>query len=332
MNESDDRVQITLEVALEDGGALSDVSLPVATVFMLEADRPGTVGASSTRAVSTDFQIGTLGVVPDLTLPARATSAFNMVRLTLRQDRFAEGTETIKITATAIGTSFAPATFTLFIEDDDVPVITVKPLTSVQFVSPTEPPNVIELTDITEGAVAQFQVTPSLHLARPLEVEVEVMDSGMFLAEPAPFTVTVPAGRRGLLLELPTENDAIDEPDGTVTVEVLSGFGYTVSGTETMITVNVADNDMYDQTVVFGATDYMATEGGAAAMVTVSLSPAPTSTLNIPITLGNPEDDTAETADWSVVGLQGEPGAYTLAFAGGEDQQDLHRDCCERYH
>ncbi|MDE0091322.1 MAG: hypothetical protein OXP12_08270, partial [Thaumarchaeota archaeon] len=57
------------------------------------------------------------------------------------------------------------------------------------------------------------------------------------------------AGERSLLsfvsganLPIPFTDDTVDEPDGTVTVEVLPGYGYTV-GDPSSITISVRDND-----------------------------------------------------------------------------------------
>ena len=280
------------------------VSLAEATEFAIMVS-----GGSATTA---DYML--TGGPFRVTLPARALSASATLTLTPVQDMVAERfyadfflrNETIEFTATVIttGTGFnTPPTAEIAIVDDDTPVLAIAAVNNM----------------IAEGAAAQFRVTTSLALARPLLVFVQVEDSGMFLDEAAPSTVTVPAGGVDtfLLLELPTKDDAIDGADGTVTMTLQGDDLYTFAdpSSEPMAVVNVADNDMHEQTVVFGATDYMATEGGTAATVTVSLRPASAGVLNIPITLGNAVDDTAETADWSVMGLQGTPGAYTLAFA-----------------
>ena len=202
-------------------------------------------------------------------------------------------------------TAGTPAAATLTLVDDDVPVLTI----------------VAVADTITEGAAAQFRVTSSLALAQPLTVSVLVEDSGTFLTGPAPTTVTVPAGNAGVfaVLDVPTENDATDEDDGTLTATLQTDAAYTRSVAVFMAMVEVADNDVPGGVAVaFSAATYEATEGGTAATVTVILSPASASAVSIPITLGNAVDDTAETADWSVTGLQGTPGDYTLAFAENE--------------
>ena len=134
--------------------------------------------------------------------------------------------------------------------------------------------------------------------------------------------MTVPVGNANVpvVLALPTEDDTTDEPDGMVTVTLQAAdAAYTISSGAGQAVVNVADDDVPVVTVAFSADEYTAMEGGADATVTVSLSGIPDREVNVPVTLMNA--GAAADSDWSVEGLQGTPGAYTLAFAEDETSQ-----------
>ena len=96
---------------------------------------------------------------------------------------------------------------------------------------------------VTEGASASFTVTASPVPAAPLDVTLTVGQSGDFAAsgETGSRTVTV-AVSGSLSIDIATVNDAVNEPDGSVSVTVDTGAGYTVGSPATQ-TVSVADDD-----------------------------------------------------------------------------------------
>jgi len=110
----------------------------------------------------------------------------------------------------------------------------------------TAPPPIPEVaiaagSAVTEGADASFTVTASPAPAAALTVSVTVSQSGDFASTGAQ-TVTV--GTSGsATLTVPTTNDSVDEPDGSVTATLDTGAGYTVSSSAGSVTVAVADDD-----------------------------------------------------------------------------------------
>ena len=82
-------------------------------------------------------------------------------------------------------------------------------------------------------------------------------------------------------------DDSVDDDDESVEI----GFGTlpsgVVEGSPATATVSLVDNDAAPPTVRFGAPSYTATEGGAAATVTVELSEAVGSSTTIPLTPTN---------------------------------------------
>ena len=133
------------------------------------------------------------------------------------------------------------------------------------------PPPVATLS----GAGAVVEGTPTVVVARfdwaqesDLSLSLTVSQTGNVLAGAPPTSLTVPAGTTRATLELATGHDRVVEDDGTVTVTLAPGAGYTV-GDEASATVTVRDDD----TARFEIGVHPATieEGGSAA-VTVAIA------------------------------------------------------------
>ena len=97
-------------------------------------------------------------------------------------------------------------------------------------------------SDVSEGVDAAFTVSASPAPASPVTVNVEISQSGDFAATGSR-TVTV--GTSGTAtLAVPTVDDTVDEPDGSITATVNTGAGYTVSASAGSATVGVTDDDV----------------------------------------------------------------------------------------
>ncbi len=95
---------------------------------------------------------------------------------------------------------------------------------------------------ITEGGDVTFTVTASPAPASNLAVSLTVSQSGDYGATTGQRTVTIPT-TGSVTLTVGTTDDDVDEPDGSVTLTVNAGSGYTVSSSQGAATVGVADND-----------------------------------------------------------------------------------------
>ena len=95
---------------------------------------------------------------------------------------------------------------------------------------------------VTEGSRVSFTLTASPPPASDLTVNVRLSEAGSFLAAGSPRAVTIRASERTAALTAATVDDGADEPDGSVTVTVETGSGYTV-GSPDSATVAVSDND-----------------------------------------------------------------------------------------
>ncbi len=95
---------------------------------------------------------------------------------------------------------------------------------------------------VTEGDAAVFTLTAAPAPADGLPVTVTITADGDYGAVTGSRTVTVPTAGTAQFL-VATSDDPTDEPDGSVTVTINAGDGYTVSATQTTGTVDVTDND-----------------------------------------------------------------------------------------
>ncbi len=96
--------------------------------------------------------------------------------------------------------------------------------------------------DITEGGVATFTISANPSPAEAITLSVSVAQSGDFGVTTGTRTVTIGTDGAGSL-SVATTDDATDEPDGSVTVAVDSGTGYTVSAVAGVATAAVVDDD-----------------------------------------------------------------------------------------
>ncbi len=164
-------------------------------------------------------------------------------------DTYREGNETVKVTLEWVGAHDGfvfkqkTATYTILDEGSDMdqeptpqqPVITISPGSS----------------PITEGTAAGFTVNANPAPASAVNVSVEVSQSGDFVASSVrgTKTVTIPANQTSASYTVATINDSTDETDGSVTVSINSGSGYSVGNPATAsVTVEdddeIADNDI----------------------------------------------------------------------------------------
>ena len=141
-----------------------------------------------------------------------------------------------------------PASGTVAVQDDDAPL----------------PAVTVSAGDaVTEGGDATFTVTASPAPALSLAVSVTVAAKGDYGIASGTQTVSIPT-TGSAVLTLATSDDAADEPDGSASVTVNAGDGYTV-GDPASGTVSIADDDLPPPAVSIAAKAASVTEGGAAA-------------------------------------------------------------------
>ena len=99
---------------------------------------------------------------------------------------------------------------------------------------------------VTEGTAASFTVTASPAPATDVGVTLRISEAAgsdyVTAADEAHDLVTIAAGATSATHSVPTQDDSVDEPNGSVTVELGDSVGYT-RGTPSSASVTVNDND-----------------------------------------------------------------------------------------
>ena len=188
----------------------------------------------------------------------------------------------------------------LAVADNDTPVVTVSAGAAV-----------------TEGAPAGFTLTAEPVPAADLAVGLSITQSGHVAQATAlgTRTVTIPAGSASAAFTVATVDDAVDEPDGSVTATLTAGADYTV-GAAGSATVAVADNDEPLPGIL--TKRGIAREGTDEAVVfTVRLSHAAAETVTVDYATADGAGVWASTAP-ATAGADYTATSGTLTFATGE--------------
>ncbi len=194
-------------------------------VFTVIADPAPTAALDVTVAIT---QSGDFGVSPGsrmVTVPTTGTATLTVATTNDAADE-ADGSVTATVGAGSGYTVSATAgTAAVAVRDDDVPEISIA-----------------AGADIDEGGSASFTVTADPAPTAALDVTVAVTTSGDFGVSPGSRQVTVPTSGTATL-SVATANDSTDEADGSVTANLSTGTGYTISATAGSATVAVSDDD-----------------------------------------------------------------------------------------
>ena len=133
---------------------------------------------------------------------------------------------------------------------------------------------------IVEGGTASFELTASPRPAAPLDVRVEITDSGSFASQGEAGTRTVTIGTNGrTAIDVETENDLVSEPDGSLTARVLSDAGYLVTSSGR---ASVAVRDESIEVRISAAGDIVE---GDTATFTLTAHPAPPESLFVKVSI-----------------------------------------------
>ncbi len=152
---------------------------------------------------------------------------------------------------------------------------------------------------VTEGGDATFTLTATPAPASDVQVSVTVSETGSFAASGEAGARTVTVGAAGTAdFTVATDDDAVDEADGSIDVTVAVGDGYTV-GSSASASVAVSDNDVVP-VASFDSTSSGANEAGGAHNVRVNFSPAPAASLTLEYTLGDTKWAATRNADFTV--------------------------------
>ncbi len=175
--------------------------------------------------------------------------------------------------------------------------------------------NVAAATNIREGETAAFVIAANPSPSADLPVNISVTASGDYGVTVETKTVTVPAGG-SYTLGVATADDNVGEDDGTVTVTINTGTGYTVSETSGAASVTVHDDDEPKISITAGAD---VAEGGVAEFALTAV-PAPASPLSVNVSVAQSGDFGVSTGSRQVTVPTS--GAATLSVATVNDSAD----------
>ena len=141
------------------------------------------------------------------------------------------------------------------------------------------------VSSMVEGDTATFELTANPRPASPLDVRVEVTDSGDFTEQGQTGARTLTIGTDGTAgFSVATVNDLVAESDGTLTARVLGGAGYLIAPAGSA-SVTVEDESVK----VSIRSDGDIVEGGTATF-TLTADPAPPYDLGVEVSISQRGD------------------------------------------
>ena len=271
----------------------ADVTEGGDAVFTVTADPAPAAALSVTVTVAIAGEFGV--TAGSRTVPIPTTGSATLTLATANDDADEpDGSVSVTVAAGNGYTVGDPASGSVSIADDDLPL----------------PAIAVSAGDaVTEGGDATFTVTASPAPVSPLSVSVTVAAEGDYGIASGTRTVSIPTAGSATLT-LATANDKADEPDGSVSVTVAAGDGYTV-GDPASGSVSIADDDLPPPAVSIAATAASVTEGGAAAF-TLTADRAPDADLTVTLSV-------AETGGGDHVAAADE-GPATAVIAKGKTE------------
>ena len=287
-----------------------EVSIAAGANITEGGDATFTLTASPTPTQAIDVKVspllaGDYGIASALKTVSVPTSGTATVTFSTTDDSVDEpdGSVTASIVSgTGYTSSTTNGSATVAIADNDVPELSIA-----------------SDGNVTEGSDASFTISASPTPHAALSVDVGVSASGSFGVTTGTQTITVPTSG-SQTFSVSTAGDSTDEPDGSVTVLLGNGTGYTVSSSASSATAAISDDDVPptpDPEVSITAGSSI-TEGSDATF-TISVSPTQSATLDVSVTV-------SQTGAYASTGQQTvtipTSGSYTLTVSTTNDSTD----------
>ena len=157
----------------------------------------------------------------------------------------------------ALQTATAVPSISVTVEDDGLATVTIA----------------ADASPVTEGVEAVFTVSLSDDAASALPVMVTATQSGSFATNALPNSLTIAAGDTMAGLTIATQDDAVTEANGSVTITIAPNAAYVV-GSPSSATVAITDNDTPPSTLSLSG-DVTRTEATENLEFTVTISRTP---------------------------------------------------------
>ena len=242
-------------------------------------------------APTADLTVAVTIASPDCTLtqaPKSVTIAAGKTEatLTVPTSGSGAGAEGCTVTATiAAGAGYTLGGATVAATSETITPATETPGTETPVTeTPVTETPVVTVTataaTVTEGSPVSFTLTAAPPPSSALTVNVSWSESGSFLTGSRPQTVTIPTSGTASL-SADTADDGADEPDGSVTLTVAAGSGYTVGNTRSATTA-VEDDDARALIPVVTMSRPVVIDNSITFKFTAT--PAPASTLTVSLT------------------------------------------------
>ena len=283
-------ISITAGRGVTEGGRAS---------FILTASPKPSAALSVSVAVTASGDYGVTTGTQTVSIPTTGRASLTVATAGDSVDE-ADGSITATVKAgTGYTVSDTAGAATVAVKDDDDPPASL-PVVSIS-----------AGRDITEGGWAAFTLTTKPRAA--LDVTVTVSQSGEHGVKTGSRTVSIPA-RGSAKMEVSTQDDGVDEANGSVTVTVKDGTGYTVSASKGAASVTVKDNDEPSDLPQLTIADASASESAGAIVFVVTLNKASEDTVTV-------EYQVAGGTATRRVDYEGKSGV--LSFAPGETRKEI---------
>ena len=175
---------------------------------------------------------------------------------------------------------------------------------------------------VAEGGDAVFTLTADRAPAAALTVKLSVSETGagdhVAASDEGPATAVLAKDATEAVFSVATVNDATDEPDGSASVTVEPGAGYTV-GAPASASVEVTDDDAPSAAPALSVGDSTAKEGARLPVMpfTVRLSPPAPAPVRVYVSTRPSTPVSAEP------GRDYAPGSSALTFRAGETEKQV---------
>uniref|UniRef100_UPI00359439CF beta strand repeat-containing protein n=1 Tax=Haliscomenobacter sp. TaxID=2717303 RepID=UPI00359439CF len=250
-----------------------------ATVITVTATASAAVTGAQTVALGVNGSGITAGdyTLSNTTITIPSGQTMGTVTFTVVNDALVEGAEMATLTISSPSSGIALGTTTtrvITITDNDFPTVNL----SVSTNTATE----AGATVVTVTATASPAVTVNQAVA--LFVTGTGITAGDYTLSNT--TITIPSGQTTGTVTFTVVNDAVDEPNETVTLDISDILlGITLGATTTQNIV-ITDDDVAGVTVTQSGGSTNVTEGGATDDYTVVLTSQPTANVTVSITPG----------------------------------------------
>ena len=173
----------------------------------------------------------------------------------------------------------------------------------------------------TEGQDVEFVILPSKESTSDLTVNFTITATGSYGVTTGKGTVTLKSNAARVEHIVSTTADSTDEADGSVTLTINAGTGYTVSSTAASVTVTIRDDD---ETVVVTPVVTITGPGtiveGANITYALRAAPAPESAITVNLSISTTGEFGAREGTRTV--SVGTNGRGSLTVATTNDEQD----------